>query len=178
MNHSTKKMKTKNTFLLLTILVFFACSTSKKSEEELEKIKQDVIDNDIAFSRYSQQNGFAKALAHYAADNSIKLNPRQYATFGKAELQKQADADSTGSSEGALTWQPKKVDVSQSGDLAAAFGDWYFSFKSPRTKRDTVIYGNYITVWSKQEDGSWKFILDGGNPVPGPTTDEMLELVK
>jgi hypothetical protein len=29
-------------------------------------------------------------------------------------------------------------------------------------------YGNYMSVWKKQDDGSWKFVLDGGNTTPPP----------
>lgn len=172
-------MKTKEAFpFLLIATTLIACSPQKPSEVEREKIKQEVMSYDLAFSKYSQANGFAKALAEYADEDAIKLNPREYSAFGRAQLQKEADADSLGSSEGVLTWQPKKVTVSGSGDLASAFGDWFFSFKSPQTNRDTTIYGNYITVWKKQQDGSWKFILDGGNAAPGPTTEEMLHLIE
>ncbi len=175
----TERMKTKNIIAFIFIACFsLACAPKKITEAELEKIKQEVIDIDLEFSSFSKENGFAKALAKYAADDAIKLNPRQYAAFGKTQLQKEADADSTSSSEESLTWQPKKVHVSASGDLAAAFGDWYFNFKSPRTNNDTIVYGNYLTVWKKQADGTWKYVFDGGNAVPGPTTEEMLALVK
>jgi hypothetical protein len=29
-------------------------------------------------------------------------------------------------------------------------------------------YGVYVTVWKKQSDNSWKFVLDGGNDTPPP----------
>ena len=149
-----------------------------KSVEELKQIEKEIIEMEKAFSNYSEQHGFAKALAEYSADNAIKLNTRQFATFGKEELQKEAAMDSTGSTQGTLTWKPLKIQVSESGDMAAAFGDWYYKFKSPKTMRDTTIYGNYITVWEKQKNGTWKFIIDGGNPAPGPTTDQMLNQIK
>lgn len=156
------------------MLVFFSCAIPKKEDGDKEKIKQEIIAIELAFSNYSKQHGFAKALAEYAAPDVIKLNPRMFATFGKAELQHEAKADSIGSSEGVLTWKPLKVDVSESGDMASAFGDWYYSYKLPATAKDTTLYGNYITVWKKQKDGTWKFIIDGGNPTPGPTTDSLL----
>jgi len=172
-------MNTKNVLATVILLgLLQACLPAKKPEINLDKIKQEVIDNDLAFSNFSKEHGFAKALAEYAAENAIKLNPRAYSTFGKENLLKEANADSLGSSQGAITWEPKKVHLSESGDLAAAFGDWYFTLKSPITLKDTTLYGNYITVWKKQADGSWKFVLDGGNPVPGPTKEEMLALLE
>jgi ketosteroid isomerase-like protein len=29
--------------------------------------------------------------------------------------------------------------------------------------KDTIIYGTYISIWKKQSDGNWKFVLDSGN---------------
>jgi len=29
-------------------------------------------------------------------------------------------------------------------------------------------YSKYLTVWARQPDGEWKFILDGGNASPAP----------
>lgn len=165
--------------VLFIASLFFACSKSGGlSASELESIRQEVMNNDLEFSKYSEENGFAKALAQYAADDAIKLNPQQYSSFGKASLQADADSDTLGNRLGTLTWTPRKVHVSSHGDMAAAFGDWFFKTKSRTTSNDTTFYGNYLTVWKKQSDGQWKFILDGGNPVPGPTTEQMLEAVK
>ncbi len=32
----------------------------------------------------------------------------------------------------------------------------------------TTTYGNYVTVWKRQPDGKWKYVLDGGNTTPAP----------
>jgi ketosteroid isomerase-like protein len=161
--------------LIIIGVINISCTSSKKSEWRTETIKQEVIDTELAFSNFSKQYGFARALAKYAADDAIKLNPRNYATIGKLQLQKEAEADTVGISQGIITWKPLKIDVSESGDLASAFGDYYYTFKLEQTTRDTTLYGNYITIWKKQTDGTWKFIIDGGNPTPGATTDLMLE---
>jgi ketosteroid isomerase-like protein len=29
--------------------------------------------------------------------------------------------------------------------------------------KDTVLRGTYVSVWKKQKDGKWKFMLDTGN---------------
>jgi ketosteroid isomerase-like protein len=172
-------MKTMRDFAALILYgLLTSCSTPNKSIEELNKIEKEIIETEKAFSDTSEKKGFSKALAEYAADNGIKLNPGQYAVFGKQQLQKEAQEHSIGSNQGTITWKPLKIDIAESGDMAIAFGDWEFKFESPITRRDTTLYGNYVTVWKKQKDRTWKFIIDGGNPTPGPTTNEMLNLVK
>jgi len=29
--------------------------------------------------------------------------------------------------------------------------------------KDSVYKGTYVSIWKKQNDGSWKFVLDSGN---------------
>jgi ketosteroid isomerase-like protein len=166
----------KVTIVLLAILS--ACTAPKPNAEELIKVEQEIMDVEKAFSDYSEKNGFSKALVEYASDDLIKLNHLQYATIGKEQLQKEMEADSIGAGETTLTWKPLKVHVAESGDMAAAFGEWCFKFKSLSTAADSTVYGNYVTVWEKQADRSWKFFIDAGNPTPGPTPVEMLELLK
>lgn len=59
-----------------------------------------------------------------------------------------------------LTWEPFKAEVSKSGDMGYTLGNWKLVTK------DTTMYGNYYTIWKKQADGKWKFVVDGGNNTP------------
>jgi ketosteroid isomerase-like protein len=65
-----------------------------------------------------------------------------------------------------LTWDPKKVEVS--GSLAYTFGEYTMKSKTTDGKRDTTLYGNYVSIWKRKKDGSWRFVFDTGNPIPGP----------
>ncbi|HEX8505427.1 MAG TPA: hypothetical protein VF630_08670 [Hymenobacter sp.] len=56
-----------------------------------------------------------------------------------------------------LTWYPVLADVAQSGDLGYTTGPWT-SFKNDRPQAA----GEYVTVWRKQPDGKWKFVVDMG----------------
>lgn len=62
-----------------------------------------------------------------------------------------------------LEWYPVKVEVSKSADLGYTFGNWIFT-----NVKGEKEYGNYMTVWKKQKDGSWKYVIDGGNSTPEP----------
>jgi ketosteroid isomerase-like protein len=67
-----------------------------------------------------------------------------------------------------LKWWPVWAGISRSGDLGFTTG--------PYTARDGKSFGHYFTVWKKQNDGTWKWIFDGGvrNDAAspnGPTTE-------
>ncbi|MBL0056459.1 MAG: hypothetical protein IPP31_09725 [Chitinophagaceae bacterium] len=58
-----------------------------------------------------------------------------------------------------LKWEPKGGQVALSGELGFTYGVYALR---PADK-DTLMYGNYVSIWKKQSDGSWKYILDSGN---------------
>lgn len=62
-----------------------------------------------------------------------------------------------------LTWEPQAAVVSSSGDLGYTWG--FFEVRS-RSDAKKAQKGKYVTIWRRQKDGSWKFILDTGNPNP------------
>lgn len=74
---------------------------------------------------------------------------------------------STSPPQNVLSWTPAFSDVAASGDLGFTSGRAVFSIPQPD---GTFLrsYSKYITVWARQQDGSWKFILDGGNASPAP----------
>jgi len=61
----------------------------------------------------------------------------------------------------ALTWSINLVKVARSGDLAYELGTYQETssdtHREPRTRG-----GDYLTIWEKQADGSWKASVDIG----------------
>ncbi len=152
--------------------IFTACSSVKSPE----KIKQEIFAVEKDFSLHSSENGYRNAFAAFSADNAIHLNSGKTATIGKAAIIKEAEDDSS-QHQVSLTWKPLHAEVSVSADMAAVLGDWTLITKSA-SGSDTIIYGNYITVWKKQASGEWKFIMDGGTNTNGPTDTGLLKLLK
>jgi ketosteroid isomerase-like protein len=66
---------------------------------------------------------------------------------------------------GTVTWEPYFVEMSASADLAYTLGKSQSTITSPSGKK-TVSYGHYVTIWKKQEDGSWKLVFDTGIQTP------------
>lgn len=64
-----------------------------------------------------------------------------------------------------LIWTPLKANVSKDGDLGWTAGTWFKVIKF-LDKLDTVKTGSYVTFWEKQDNGSWRYIVDKGNLSP------------
>lgn len=144
-------------FTLLPVLLFLA---SCGREKEAGYDKKILLKTDRDFSQMSMEKGMKAAFIFYAADEVIKMRDGKEPLFGIRELAKSLEElPDHGIS---LQWVPVKADVS--GDLGYTFGKWEMRISG----RDTVQYGTYVTVWKKQENGSWKFVLDAGNSGPKP----------
>ena len=64
-----------------------------------------------------------------------------------------------------LTWTPIKGEVIGAGDVGYTTGRSLFRQKSADGKV-TERRGQYLTVWRKQADGSWKVVFDTGSTLP------------
>jgi ketosteroid isomerase-like protein len=70
-----------------------------------------------------------------------------------------------------LSWQPTKVEVARSGELAYVMGTYADTAKD--AKGNTVSdHGKLIEIWKKQTDGQWKVVADIYNSdVPAPAAE-------
>jgi ketosteroid isomerase-like protein len=49
--------------------------------------------------------------------------------------------------------------------MGDASGRWTCKSKNEKGEKVTL-HGDYLKVWQKQADGSWKVLYDGGTPDP------------
>lgn len=66
-----------------------------------------------------------------------------------------------------LEWEPLRADIAASGDLGWTTGH-YTSTTTLEDGTTQVGQGRYVTIWRKQPDGSWKVVMDLGNPTAAP----------
>src|SRR5712664_393276 len=57
-----------------------------------------------------------------------------------------------------LEWWPVAAEIAPSGDLGCTIGEAKIASLNH--------YSKYLTIWRRQQDGSWKFVADGGNVRP------------
>ena len=150
----------KKIILMLFTITSFQCIYSKNDSVEVAKLRA----TEIAFSKMCVEKGMAESFVFYADKDVIKLSEGKFPIIGKDSLI--ASFANKAPQTFKLEWYPVKVEVSKSADLGYTFGNWIFT--SSKGEKD---YGNYMTVWKKQKDGSWKFVIDGGNSTPAPKTN-------
>ncbi len=148
--------------LFIILCVFFiACSGNKIAEKK--KNMEDIMNVDRQFSEMSVKKGYPDAFIAYAAEDVIIMNQNAYPIEGKAAVVEHYSKKK--GTKTILTWEPIKADIAASNDIGYTFGNWKMVGKDS-TGKELIFEGNYTTIWKKQADGSWKYVLDCGSSFP------------
>ena len=135
-----------------------APAQKKNSADELTQM----VNTERSFSRMSEEKGTREAFAVFIADDGILFRPR--AVVGKKWMQEHPLPPSN--TRPLLSWQPIYAYMSRSGDLGYTTGPW--QYKNDKKDARASAFGNFMTIWKKQADGNWRFVLDLGISHPEP----------
>ena len=128
---------------------------------------QEMVQTEQAFSRMAAEKNTRDAFMAYIADDGLLFRPG--AVNGKKWMLEHPVPPSD--KHPLLAWQPSFAGMAASGDLGFTTGPW--EFKEDVKDEKVVGYGHFVTLWKKQPDGSWKFVVDLGISHPqsgGPQT--------
>ncbi len=143
--------------LIINLILNFSCSNNSKKPLSGVLLK---IDNE--FSAMSVENGMHEAFLHFIAEDGILLKDNSFPVKGKGALS--AIFSSMPDTTFVLSWEPLFEKISESGDLGYTYG--LYVHKDILTSE--ISRGTYVTIWQKQKDESWKFVLDAGTQgLPG-----------
>jgi ketosteroid isomerase-like protein len=157
----------KRAYGLIAILLAAGCAKKELPEPTntaLSISADTLIRMEEAFSRTSEEKGFHAALKAFMSPSATKLVEGRLPIIGGDSIAKLLD--SRPDTAFVITWKARHADIATSGDIGYTWGDWMLRPKYP--KGGDTSYGNFYTVWKKQQDGSWKWVLDGGNGTPKP----------
>jgi ketosteroid isomerase-like protein len=154
--------KMRTLILSLMICAFIAPALAQNKENLIDF--RAMVQTERAFSRMSEEKGTREAFAEFIADDGILFRPT--AVFGKKWMEEHPLP--TSATRSLLTWQPIFADVSHAGDLGYTTGPWQFKKDIEDTK--PAAFGNFMTVWKRQPNGPWRFVLDLGISNPEPKT--------
>jgi ketosteroid isomerase-like protein len=123
-----------------------------------------VVEAERAFAQRSIDQGMKPAFLAYAAPDGVIVN--RDGPVNAIETWSKRDPAPAG----LLTWWPTYADVSRAGDMGWTTGP--FEFREKPSDEKPADTGHFFTVWRKQPDGAWKWVLDLGVRHPAPATTE------
>ena len=147
----------KNILFYCFISFCFAISACKDKEVSTataaDKNKDALLETDRQFANMCSARGMKNAYLDFIDSNGVLLRPNSFPIVGADAVdfiiaQKTEDL--------LLSWRPKDAVVAASGELAYTYGTYKMEVKGT----DENLQGSYVTIWKKQLDGKWKFVLD------------------
>ena len=115
---------------------------------------------DDAFSNLAREKGLLAAFTHFAAPDVafIDTDPRKFR--GLDAVRERLGPDRPGVK---LTWSASFTDVSDDGTLGYNYGRYESRRPGPDGK-EVVRGGWFLTIWKRQPDGAWRYVMDHGSP--------------
>ena len=98
------------------------------------------------------------AFAQWCAPDAVLLGNGAAPIVGRVAIEKSANWQSR---DYQLTWTPTDAMMGPSGDMGYTWGH-YEGHSKDANGNPVVTSGRYMTIWRKEADGSWKFVLDAG----------------
>ena len=149
-------------FAVLVIIICFAVVANGQSA------LQEMVKTEQAFSKMAEETNTRDAFLAFIADDGLLFRPG--AVNGKKWMLEHPGPP-PGDKKPLLAWQPAYAGMAASGDMGFTTGPW--EAKADINDEKPQGYGHFVTVWKKQADGTWKFVVDLGISHPqsgGPQT--------
>ena len=151
-------------FICLTLLLsVVSLGLAHKAKEP--GALESMVATELAFAKMAKEQGTRPAFAAFIAADGILFRPT--AVKGKEWLAKNPAPASD--KHPWLRWYPAVAVMAESGDMGYTTGPW--EFRPNVNDAKAVAFGNFLTVWKKQADGSWKFAIDLGISNPAPDNE-------
>ena len=143
------------TAIFLCVFTFMSC---KSTNTKLEQLKLIATDKEWSTAI---AGGDIDKIASFWTEDAILYFPGAPIVIGKKSIKDIVIKNRTISGF-SFEHKPAEVFVSSSGDFGYTTGT--FNFLSP-DKEGILLRrkGNYVSIWNKQEDGSWKCSINIGN---------------
>jgi ketosteroid isomerase-like protein len=142
-------MKKASLLLVISALLIFPCFLRAAQESSA---LSSLIDSEKNFAAMAADKGIQQAFLSSLADDSVIFRP------GPVPGKKWFEEHPQGA--GLLTWRPALAFVSRSEDLGFTMGPWEYRQKT--MNEEPAGYGYFVSVWKKQEDGTWQVLIDHG----------------
>ncbi len=143
--------------------------SGRAAEPDPLEAARAMVDAERKFYQTGQEKGTRAAFLAFLADDGIVFRPGPL--NGKEVWGKRPE---TGFD---LIWEPTFAAMSRSADFGYDTGP--AKWRANKKEEKFAGHGQFISIWKKQKDGSWKVALDLGIENPEPTgKTETLRIVE
>jgi ketosteroid isomerase-like protein len=129
-----------------------------------EKLLKELVMMEDAFCAMAGEKGVLAAFEHFAAPDAafIDTDPAKYR--GIEAVRRRLGPDRPGVK---VTWSAQFSDVSDDGTLGYNYGRYEWRVPAADGK-EQVSTGYFLTIWKRQPDGTWRYVMDTGAPDKKP----------
>ena len=150
---------------LATVIILAACGGT--GPRQPEAVDTAAIANQLRASEDQWESDYAakdaaKLAGHYAEDAAL-ANPGVPLVTGGDSI-RAAVKGFAADSNLKVDFASDRIQVAASGDLAYTRGHYTMESTDSATGKPRTDGGNYLTVWQKQADGTWKAVEDFVTP--------------
>jgi len=144
---------------LFAILALLTASLTAAAIEQ-PQLKKELAAMEDEFCAATRTLGILAAFKHYAAPDAtmLSVDPRKFR--GAEAIDRAIGPDRPGTT---VTWSAHHTDLSADGTLGYNYGRYEWKFTSADGKPGTST-GWFLTIWKRQPDGTWRYVLDTGVP--------------
>ena len=146
---------------ICTLLVSLSLAACKDKAPDTTADAQAIKDNEATWVKDWQAKDVDKITSHYAPD-AVLMIANMPAMKGSDAI-KSGIAPMLKDPHLSLTFSPTAVVVAKGDDIAFTQGVYTMTYTEPRTGMTLIEKGKYVTVYKKQDDGSWKAVEDIDN---------------
>lgn len=157
-------MKPYATFLMVFLLFLSLITTISCEEKKVETPKIDTAKEAVRLMQVSRDWSAAatsrdiEKTLEYWADDAVVISCGEETLKGKAAIRQMVEG-SMNDPNFSISWEPIRAEISKSGDMG------YLLENSKITMTDSTGAANEmnfdtVTIWKKQDDGSWKNVVD------------------
>jgi ketosteroid isomerase-like protein len=145
--------------IILGIVALFLAVALPAAPDKAQ-LKKELAGMEDAFCAMAKEKGLLAAFLHFAAPDVsfLDTDPRKW--HGYEAVRERIGPDKPGVS---VTWSAYFTDVADDGSLGYNYGR--YEWRSPDAAGKEVVHtGWFLTIWKRQPDGTWRYVMDNGTP--------------
>ena len=135
-------------------------SDSSEKQSNSQRIERILRDLDTEWAKTAAAKDVERTIAYYS-DDAVVFPPNATSAATKEAI-RNGWKDMFASPGFMMTWQPTRVQIDKSGEMAWVSGTYELTMNDASGKPIND-RGKYLEVWEKQTDGNWKCAADMWN---------------